>query len=165
MKVQLEELSPTEPTIVMTRSFNAPRDLVWEAFTDPKYVAQWYGGHHFSSPSCEMDVREGGIWRHTMKTPSGAEFALEFVYLVVRKPEKLVWRNNDARAREKGLPQIEMTVTLEDAGEKTNWKLVARFASIAERDHVAKTEFAKTIDDGSEKLDAIVKSLHEVQRD
>ena len=159
MKTQLEEVSRTDPTIVMTRTFAAPRDLVWEAFTNPEYVVQWYGGHLFSNPTCEMDVREGGIWKHRMRTPSGAEFDLEFVYVVVRKPEKLVWKNDEAHAKKKGLPQVEMTVTLEDAGATTKWKLVARFASIAERDRAAGTEFVKTIDEGSEKLDAIVKAL------
>lgn len=159
MKMQIDANRPDEAVIVMTRTFDAPRALVWEAFTDPKHVARWYGGKYFSNPRCEMDVRVGGTWRHVMRTPEGHDFALEFVYLEVTKPERLVWQHKDHGKATSGPPTSHMTVTLEDLGEKTKWTLVARFNSVAERDIVAKTAFARIITEGSEKLNDIVKAL------
>ena len=159
MKMQIDSSSVDRATIVMTRTFDAPRELVWEALTNPKHVQKWYGGHYFSNPHCEMDVREGGIWRHEMRTPQGHDFKLEFVYVEVKKPERLVWKHVDHDTRKDGPPKSIMTVTLEDLGAKTKWTLVAEFDSIAQRDEVARTGFASIISEGAEKLNDIVKGL------
>ena len=60
------EISATEPTIVMSRIYDAPRSLVWEAMTEPRHVRQWWGGPAVSNPVCEMDVRPGGRWEHVL---------------------------------------------------------------------------------------------------
>src|SRR6202163_31763 len=86
--MQVDPPSPHEPTIVMRRTFDAPRELVWDALTDPKHVVEWYGGRGFRNPVCEMDVRPGGRWRHVMRTPDGTEHTMEFVFVEVVKPEK-----------------------------------------------------------------------------
>jgi uncharacterized protein YndB with AHSA1/START domain len=108
-----------EPIIIMSCTLNAPRDVVWTAFTTPKHVAQWYGGRGFANPVCEMDVRTGGLWHHVMRTPGGSEFEMEFVFVEVVKPERLVWKSaSDAKP-----PPVQLnvlnTVTLEAAGAKT----------------------------------------------
>lgn len=154
------ETPSDEPVIVMTRTFAAPRDVVWTAFTDPKHVSKWYGGHGFSSPVCEMDVRPGGLWRHTMRTPDGSEFPMEFVFLEVVRPQKLVWTSSKPEdVRRRGLHVVTHTVTFEDAGAQTQWKLVARFDSIALRDQAVANGFARVVTQGSEKLDGIAREL------
>jgi uncharacterized protein YndB with AHSA1/START domain len=60
--------------MVVTRVFDAPRALVWKAWTDPKYVMQWWGPKGFTSPVCEMDFRVGGKFLCCMRTPDGQEF-------------------------------------------------------------------------------------------
>ncbi len=50
----------SEKTILITRVFNAPREIVWKAWTDPKQMAKWWGPHEFTNPVCKMDVRPGG---------------------------------------------------------------------------------------------------------
>jgi uncharacterized protein YndB with AHSA1/START domain len=57
--------------MVITRIFDAPRELVWKAWTDPKYVMQWWGPKGFTSPACEIDFRVGGKFIFCMKTPDG----------------------------------------------------------------------------------------------
>jgi uncharacterized protein YndB with AHSA1/START domain len=59
--------------LVITRVFDAPRALVWKAWTDPKYVMQWWGPKGFTAPSCEMDFRVGGKFLWCMRTPDGQE--------------------------------------------------------------------------------------------
>ena len=149
MKIRIDAKSTHSAVIVMQRTFDGPREVVWQVLTDPKHVARWYGGRGFENPVCEMDVRPGGRWRHVMKTPDGAEHALEFEFGEVVAPEKLTWKNAD----------IRMTVTLEAAGKETHWKLVARFNTYAERDAAQKIGFASVLAEGTEKFNALVKEL------
>ena len=76
--------------MVVTRVFDAPRELVWKAWTDPKYVMQWWGPKGFTSPACKMDVRVGGKSLLCMKTPDGYEGwnAIEYHEIVLH--EKIV---------------------------------------------------------------------------
>jgi uncharacterized protein YndB with AHSA1/START domain len=59
--------------MVVTRIFDAPRELVWKAWTDPKYVMQWWGPKGFTAPVCEIDFRVGGKFLYCMRTPDGQE--------------------------------------------------------------------------------------------
>jgi hypothetical protein len=145
----------------MRRTFRAPREVVWTALTDPRHVAKWYGGHGFASPACEMDVRPGGLWRHTMRTPDGTEIPMVFVYVEVVRPEKLVWKNVEhGKAPPPGRLNVVNTVTLADAGAETNWQLVATFDSIADRNLAIEKGFARIITQGSEKLEGVARALH-----
>jgi uncharacterized protein YndB with AHSA1/START domain len=160
MSMKVDATSAAEAVIVMSRTFDAPRDLVWAVFTDPRHVVKWYGGHGFENPVCEMDVRPGGRWRHVMKMADGERFAMDFVFVEVVKPEKLVWKNADYDTRPAGgPPPVINTVTLRDAGAQTHWELVARFRTLAERDAAAKSRYATIITEGAEKLAAVLASL------
>jgi len=160
MKMHVDASSVEEPIVIMSHLFNAPRELVWAAFTDPKHVVKWYGGHGFENPSCEMDVRPGGLWRHVMRTPDGVDRPLEFVFLEVNKPEKLVWQDTDHGKRPAGGPPTCIrTVTLEAVGKQTRWTLVSRFNSFAERDFSVGMGFTRVITQGAERLDSLVQSL------
>jgi uncharacterized protein YndB with AHSA1/START domain len=157
--MSVEANSPDDAVIVMRRVFDAPRETVWAAITDPRHVATWYGGRGFSSPVCEMDVRPGGHWRHTMRTPDGSEYKLEFVFLEVVKPEKLSWQDINHSKANAGPPTALSTVTLDDQGVRTGWKLVVRFNSIAERDLTVKMGFTQVVSEGCERLNDVVKAL------
>ena len=76
--------------MVVTRVFDAPRELVWKAWTEPKYVMQWWGPKGFTAPVCQMDFRVGGKSLCCMKTPDGQEFwnAIEYHEIVLH--EKIV---------------------------------------------------------------------------
>lgn len=155
-----EPLSQEEAVLIMRRTLDAPRELVWTAFTTPEHLARWYGGQGFTNPVCEMDVRPGGLWRHFMRAPDGTEFALNFEYLEVVKPERLVWQDVAHNKREPGgRPSRLNIVTFKDLGDRTEWQLVARFNSLAERDASVQMGFAKMVDQGSERLAAYLKTL------
>ena len=156
--MKIDDSSTKEPILVMERIFDAPRDLVWEALTDPKQVALWYGGYGFENPVCEMDVRPGGRWRHVMRTPDGDEHPLEYVFVEVVKPERLVWRSADRGSTLGGPHDNIMTVTLEAAGQKTKWKLIVRFTSMANREAALRMGFTTVLTEGAEKLNELVKA-------
>ncbi|HEY2662892.1 MAG TPA: SRPBCC domain-containing protein [Candidatus Binataceae bacterium] len=153
------EVPAAEAVIVMSRVFEAPRDIVWEAMTEARHVAQWWGGPGFTNPVCEMEVRPGGLWRHVMRFPDGHELDMTFVFLEVDQPERLVWQNIDHGKRKEGPPTSVITLTLEDMGDRTRWKMVARFNSLAERDAAVAMGFSKPIETSNHRLVAYLKKL------
>jgi uncharacterized protein YndB with AHSA1/START domain len=160
MLTTLDADSATDAVIVLTRLYDAPRELVWRAITDPKHVAQWYGGEGFSSPVCEMDVRPGGAWRHVMRAPNGMEFPVNSVFIEVVPPERLVWTSSDAAAAEAaGKPVNVTTVTLEARGAQTHWTMEARFGSLADRDAAVRMGFGDMVAQGSERIAALLLTL------
>ena len=117
--------------ILVTRVFDAPRELVFKAWTDPKHLAHWWGPNGFSITTSEMDFKPGGVWRFVMDGPDGRDYQNEQVYVEIAEPERLVYRHASD-------PQFLMTVTFaEDAGRT---KLTARmvFESAGLRDKTVK---------------------------
>ena len=115
-----------EATIV--RVFDAPRDVVWRAWTEPEQLAEWWGPQGMRTPlaSIEMDPRPGGAFRLTMVSEAnGREFPADMVYLEVVEPERLVYAW-DAR---RGLGAGTVTITLKDLGGRT--ELTNHFAGYA----------------------------------
>ena len=76
--------------MVVTRVFDAPRELVWKAWTDPKYVMQWWGPKGFTSPVCKIDFRVGGKFLYCMRAPDGQEFWNGGEYHEIVPHEKIV---------------------------------------------------------------------------
>jgi uncharacterized protein YndB with AHSA1/START domain len=115
--------------LVFKRVFNAPRDLVFDVWTDPKHVAQWWGPTGFSTTIQEMDVRAGGTWRLVMHGPDGTDYKNRIVFLEVVKPERLVYKHEP----EKGTEPVtfETTVTFADRGGKTELTMRMLFPSAA----------------------------------
>ena len=115
-----------EQELVLTRVFDAPRELVFKAWTDPKRVAQWWGPQGFTNPVCELDARPGGAIRIHMRGPDGTVYPMTGVYREVIEPERLVFTS--AALDEKGNPMFEVltTVTFAEQGGKTKQILRAR---------------------------------------
>jgi uncharacterized protein YndB with AHSA1/START domain len=79
-----------EREIVLSRVFDAPRDLVFDAWTDPEALAEWFGPKGFVTTTHEIDVRVGGRWRFEMRGPDGTCFPNRMEYLEIKRPERLV---------------------------------------------------------------------------
>ncbi len=115
-----------EREFVFTRAFDARRELVFKAWTDPKHVAQWWGPHGFTNPVCELDVRPGGAIRIHMRGPDGTVYPMTGVYEEIVEPERLVFTS--AALDEEGNPLFEVlnTVTFAEQGGKTTQTSQAR---------------------------------------
>lgn len=111
--------------LVMTRVLNAPRALVFQAWTNPKHLAQWWGPTHFTNPVCELDVRPGGAINIHMQAPDGTVYPMKGEYREVDEPERLVYVSS-ACPNKDGEDQLEVftTMTLTEEGGKTTMKLV-----------------------------------------
>ncbi len=126
-----ENATPSdEPIVTMTRVFDAPRNLVYKAWTDPGHLAQWWGPHGFTNPVCEVDLRPGGTWRIDMRGPDGTIYPNTGRYLEVVERERLVYTDivdDDATAwGDSPPPSSVSTVTFEDAGSQTKVTVVTR---------------------------------------
>ena len=123
--------TPTEREIRIERVFEAPRERVFAAFTDPKLIPEWWGPRNTTTIVDQMDVRRGGSWRFVMREPDGSETGFRGTYREVRPPERIVqtfeWE---------GMPghvSVE-TATFEDLGERTKVTTVSIFHTPEERD-------------------------------
>lgn len=81
---------PSDTTVLLTRDFNAPRDLVWQAMTNPEYVRQWWGPRGTSLTVCEIDFRPGGTWRFVEQGSDGVEHPFKGEYREIVAPERIV---------------------------------------------------------------------------
>ena len=117
---------PGGQVLTLTRVFDAPRDLVFKAWTDPKHVAQWWGPQGFTNPLCELDARPGGLIRIDMRSPEGTVYPMSGVYQEIVEPKRLVFIS--AALDENGKPMFEIlnTVTFEEQNGKTTLTLQAR---------------------------------------
>jgi uncharacterized protein YndB with AHSA1/START domain len=122
--------------ILTTRLLDAPRAVVFNAWTDPEQVAQWWGPNGFTNTIREMNVNPGGAWRFVMHGPNGVDYPNKIVYSEVVRPERLVYQHSGDG--DSPGPEFHVTVTFEEQGGKTLLSMRARFGSVAERDKVAK---------------------------
>lgn len=113
--------------MLISRVFDAPRELVWDAWTDGSHVGNWWGPNGFTTTTHARDFRPGGAWRFTMHGPDGTDYPNEIVYAEIARPERLAY----AHGRGDGQPaEFDTTVTFADEGGKTRVTLRAVFASV-----------------------------------
>lgn len=118
--------------LTITRVLDAPRELVWKVWTDPKHLAQWWGPHGFTAPTCEMDLKPGGALRIHMEHPAFPNHWMKGVFKEIIPPEKLVFTSG-AFIGEDGKAGIETsnTITLEDLGGRTRLTINAVVTKLA----------------------------------
>lgn len=114
--------------LVFTRIYDAPRALVFDAWTDPRHIGKWWGPSGFTTTTNAMAVEVGGVWDYVMHGPDGTDYPGRSVYTEVVRPERLVFSNIGGRADEPHLT-CEMTVTFEETGGKTTLTLRMVFPS------------------------------------
>jgi uncharacterized protein YndB with AHSA1/START domain len=146
-----------EREIVISRVFEAAREVVWQAMTDPRHVINWWGPRGFTDTIEEMDVRPGGVWKHVMHGPDGADYPNESIFKEVVRPERLVYSHGGGKKGSRGV-SFMATWTF-DAVEAGKTKVTIRmvFPSAADRDFVVKEYGA--IQGGQETLERLAEYL------
>jgi len=122
---------PGKQEVVMTRDFDAPRELVFKAHTDPKLISQWWGRVDSTTTVDKMEVREGGRWRFVEREPGGNEYGFHGVYHAIVSPERIV-----QTFEFEGLPGHVLleTATFEEHDGKTRLTSQSVFQSVEDRD-------------------------------
>jgi uncharacterized protein YndB with AHSA1/START domain len=106
-------------TLTLTRLYNAPRERVWKAWTDPEQLAQWWGPDGFTTPRCELDVRPAGMLRIDMRAPDGNVLPLTGVYREVVAPERLVFLCSAVDGNGQLIFEVLNTISFAKQGGKT----------------------------------------------
>lgn len=111
--------TPTEREIVMTRVFNAPRRLVFDAWTKPELLRRWLGPHGSELLVCEVDLRVGGSWRYVLRAPDGSEMRMHGVYHEIVAERLVTTGANDDCDAEAGAESLVTTTLVEHDGRTT----------------------------------------------
>ena len=126
------ELDSDPRSIIGVREFDAPRDLVFAAFTDPRHLSQWWGPNGFTTTTLSFDMRPGGVWRFVMHGPDGRDYQNRVTYEEIVPPQRLVYRHGD----DVEPVQFRQTIVFEDLGGRTRITWRGDFPTAAERDRV-----------------------------
>ena len=154
---------PTDEQILITREFDAPRHLVYKAFTTPELVERWWTAKRGEMKTCEIDLRVGGKWRYAMVTPDGFEVAFHGEYVELVPDERIV-----TREVYEGLPEgvteeqgsTVNTATFADAGDgRTELTLLIQTTSKAARDAIIESGMEDGLQDALDLLEETAQSL------
>lgn len=148
--------TPSDREILMTRAFDAPRDLVWEAWTSPAHVPRWMlGPDGWSMPVCEIDLRPGGEWRFVWRRSDGTEMEMEGVYREVVPPERLVhtesWGGD--------WPETLNTLVLLEKDGRTMMECTILYPSEEARDAALRTGMKDGVEISFDRLAAYLRDL------
>jgi uncharacterized protein YndB with AHSA1/START domain len=149
--------TPSDREIRMTRLFDAPRHLVWEAMSKPEHIRRWWGalGEGYSVPVCEVDLRVGGKWRFVNRHPKG-EADFYGVYREIVPPDRVVFTEIFAPFPDAG---SLVTVELSDENGKTRMTVTAEYPSLEVRDMVINTGMAKGAALSYDRLEEVAREL------
>lgn len=151
-----EYTTPSDTELRMTRVFDAPRGLVWDAFTKPEHIARWMlGPEGWTMPVCEVDLRPGGAWHFVWRKDDGSEMEMTGVYREVAQPERLV--NTERWGGD--WPETLNTMVLTEDGGRTTTATTMRYPSREARDAATETGMKDGADRSFDLLDDLLRSL------
>jgi uncharacterized protein YndB with AHSA1/START domain len=154
----LKVTMPSDREIAMTREFNAPRQLVWDAHTKPELVRKWLlGPPGWSMPVCRIDLRVGGSYRYEwLSDKDGSTMAMGGTYKEVKPIERIVQTEKFDDPWYEG--EAISTFTLKEQGTKTILTTTVRYASQAVRDSVIKSGMTTGVEQSFDRLESEVLS-------
>lgn len=132
-EISLAEV-PGECEIVVMRVFDAPREMVFDAWADPKQLVQWFGPDGFTTTIETFNFWDGGEWVQVMHRPDGTNYPCSAMFTEIQRPEVIAYFNRGGREGEEDV-EFQSTVTFEELGpEKTRLTIRMEFTSSEERD-------------------------------
>lgn len=150
---------PGKQEMLITREFDAPRELVFQAFTDPALYVQWLGPRRLAVTLETFEPRSGGRWRYTQKDQSGNEFRFHGVYHEVCAPERIIDTFEFEGLPEAGHVALE-TLTLEALpGGRTRLTAQSVFQSVADRDGALQSGMEEGLNDSYERLTELLEAM------
>jgi uncharacterized protein YndB with AHSA1/START domain len=146
---ELTVTTPSDKEIVMTREFDAPRELVFEAHSSCEHISQWWGPRKYEVAKCELDFRPGGKWRIVHRDPDGQEFAFRGEYREIVRPERIVWTFEF-----EGMPGATVeSFTLEERDGKTLFTSTSVFDTVEQRDGMLESGMESGAAESMDRLD------------
>jgi uncharacterized protein YndB with AHSA1/START domain len=150
---------PSDTQILITREFDAPRDLVWRAYTEPDLIKRWWAGERGTVTTVEVDLRVGGRWRYVMTANPGFEVAFHGEYREITAPERLV--NTEAF---EGIPDPDdnaalVTITLTEKDGRTYLEALTEMKDKAGRDAIIESGMEGGMQESYIALEKVARSL------
>ncbi len=147
---------PGEEQLQMTREFDAPRELVFKAYTNATLIPRWWGPRYLTTTVDKLEARSGGSWRFVQRAPDGGVHAFHGVYHEVSAPDRLVYT-----FEYEGMPGHVMleTVVFEDMGGKTRVVVGGAFQSAADRDGMIASGMQEGAEESNQRLDELLAEL------
>jgi len=151
---------PSDREVMLMREFDAPRDLVFEAFSKPEHIARWWGQKGSTMPVCESDFRPGGAWRFVEHAADGNDYGFHGEYREIVRPERIVWTFEF-----EGLPghiSLDSLVFDEiDQGQRRRTRITSTtvFDSIEDRDGMVQSGMAQGASESYERLAEYLRTL------
>jgi len=147
--------TPTDREIVMTRVFDAPRHLVFDAFTKPELLKRWFGPRGWSLVVCEVDLKVGGTFRFVLRGPDGRDMGMRGVYREIVAPERSV----HVESFDDFPGESQVTTVLVEQGGKTTLTATVLYPSQEIRDMVAKSGMEHGAAESYDKLAELLESV------
>ncbi len=122
--------------IVITRLINAPRELVFQAWTEVKHLEKWWGPTGFSTTTTEFNFKPGGVWFHTMHGPDGTDYPNEIFYEVIIPPERIEYSHGGGDEVGVNDAQFHVKVTFDEEDGNTRLTMKSVFQTAKQRNHV-----------------------------
>lgn len=151
--------TPSDRTIVLTRDFDAPRHLVFEAFTRPEHLVHWWGPRGTTLSVCEVDLRPGGAWRFVVRKPSGNEHPFRGEYREITPPERLVYTFAIDVAGMRDNPGLVTDLFHDHHGRTTTLVETMEFPSLEERDATLRSGMATGAAETFDRLEELLATL------
>ena len=146
-------------TLIIERVFNAPRQLVWQAWTEPDRVARWWAPSGLTTVIHEMDPRPGGLWHYSLQGPKGMVSNAKTYYREVVEPERLVYLDtfvDEEGNLVEGLPELNITTEFTETNGKTRVISRTRFNSIQELEFILKMGVEKGVTEAWNQLEELL---------
>lgn len=150
---------PGKQEVLITREFDAPRELVFKAYTDPKLYVQWLGPRGFGMKLETFEPKSGGRWRYIHKDPQGNEFGFHGVNHEVLAPERIIGTFEFEGLPEKGHVALETVRFEELPGGRTRVTTQSVFQSVADRDGMVESGMERGVVDSHERLDELLEKI------
>ena len=150
---------PGKQEVVITREFDAPRELVFKAVTDPKLIPQWWGPRYLSTEVDKMDVRPGGQWRFINRNAEGNEFGFHGVYHEILAPERIIDTFEFEGLPETGHVALETMKLEELSGGRTRLITQSVFQTLADRDGMLQSGMEGGLNETYERLEELLKKI------
>lgn len=158
------QVETNDREIVFTRTFAAPRQTVWDAWTRKEHLLVWWGPHQFTNSDCSVNLQVGGTFLITMHGPDGNSYPCKFIYEEIVPIEKMVWYepvDPDVNPEYWGdfgpPPSSRITLLFEDQGSTTKMTIISTFETNEGRDKILAMGAAEGWAQSLERLEALVK--------
>lgn len=154
---------PGKQEIIIEREFDAPRDLVFKACTDPELYVQWIGPRELTMTLETFEPENGGSWRYIQKDPDGNEYAFHGVNHEVLSPERIIGTFEFEGLPEKGHVILETARFEELSGNRTKLTSQSVFQSVEDRDGMLQSGMEEGVNDSYDRLDELLEKMQKIK--